>query len=163
MNYLIPAAVTLLVLGLSSFLPVSEKVEITQVVDGDTINMENDTVRFLGVDTPETSAISENNPSDYGLENESETVDCLDRYGEQASNFVENNTFEEITLVSDRISDKRGDYDRRLAYIRSETDLNRKLVVNGLARVYPSDFSRKNEFYMWERIARENRRGLWSC
>lgn len=163
MNYLLPAVLTLVILGLGQFTGVSEDVTVAEVVDGDTVNTENDTVRFLGVDTPETSSISENNPSDYGLENDSETVECLDRYGLKASNFVENNTDENITLVYDRESDERGQYDRKLAYIRSSNDINRKLLVKGLARVYPSIFSRWNEFYFWQYIARKNGRGLWSC
>ena len=163
MKYLLPAALTLVILGLGQFTGMSEDVTVAEVVDGDTINTEYDTVRFLEVDTPETSSISENNPSDYGLENDSETVECLNRYGIKASEFVENNTGENITLVYDRESDERGQYDRKLAYIRSDNDINRKLLVKGLARVYPSSFSRWNEFYFWQYIARKNDRGLWSC
>jgi len=163
MKHLLPIALTLMILGLGQFTGVSEEASITDVVDGDTINTDNDTIRFLGVDTPETSSISENNPSDYGLENSSETVECLDRYGVKASNFVENKTAENITLVYDRRSDERGQYDRKLAYIRSSNDINRKLLVKGLARVYPSSFSRWSEFYFWQYTARKNDRGLWSC
>lgn len=163
MKFLLPAGLTLLILGLGQFSAVSESADLVEVVDGDTLNTENDTVRFLGVDTPETSAIAENNPSDYGLVNNSETVECLDRYGEKSSKFVENRVDEKVNLINDRASDERGTYDRKLAYIRSGGDINRKLVVEGLARIYPSDFSRKNEFYFWERVAKENDRGLWSC
>lgn len=158
-----PAALTLVILGLSQFTGVSERAAVAEVVDGDTINTENDTFRFLGVDTPETSSISENRPLDYGLENNSETVECLDRYGIKASEFVETSTEEDITLVYDRKSDGRGQYGRKLAYIKSINDINRKLVVKGLARVYPSSFSRWNEFYFWQYMAKKNDRGIWSC
>ena len=163
MNYLTPAILTLLILGLGIFFPQHETAGLEEVVDGDTVNTENDTVRFIGVDTPETSKISENKPSDYGLENNSQTIECLDRYGVEASEFVENQTDETITLVYDRESDSRGNYDRKLAYISSNGDLNRKLLVEGLARVYPSKFSRKNEFYFWQYIARNSGRGVWGC
>lgn len=158
-----PAALTLVILGLSQFTGVSEEVAVAEVVDGDTINTENDTIRFLGVDTPETSSISENRPRDYGLENNSETVECLDHYGLRASEFIETSTEENVTLVYDRKSDERGQYDRKLAYIKTGNDINRKLVVKGLARVYPSSFSRWNEFYFWQYMAKKNDRGIWSC
>ena len=163
MKYLIPAALTFLILAMGQVSGLSEEAELVDVVDGDTINTENDTVRFLGVDTPETSSISENRPQDFGLENNSETVKCLDRYGIKASEFVESNTGENITLVYDRKSDERGQYGRKLAYIRADNDINRKLLVKGLARVYPSGFSRWNEFYFWQYVAKKNDRGLWSC
>ena len=163
MKYLLPAALTLVILGLSQVMGVSEEVAVAEVVDGDTINTENDTVRFLGVDTPETSSISENRPQDYGLENDSETVKCLDRYGIKASEFVKNSTGENITLVYDRKSDDRGQYGRKLSYIRADNDINRKLLIKGLARVYPSGFSRWNEFYFWQYVAKKNDRGIWSC
>ncbi|MFP4038435.1 MAG: thermonuclease family protein [Candidatus Nanohaloarchaea archaeon] len=163
MKYLFPAALTFLILGFGAFFPGHEMVGLEKVVDGDTIDTENDTVRFLGVDTPEVSEFSGNDPGDYGLKNDSDTVDCLDRFGEEASNVVDNNTRDEVRLVFDRRSDDRGEYDRRLAYIQTEGDLTRKLLVEGLARVYPSGFSRSNEFYFWEAVAKKNGRGLWSC
>jgi endonuclease YncB( thermonuclease family) len=161
MKYLIPAILTLAILFSGQALSTHEEVELVEVVDGDTINVESDTIRFIGIDTPEIS--SENNPIEYDLENSTETRECLERYGEEASQYVKNSTSEKVGLVDDIKSDDRGTYDRRLSYIQTEGDLNRKLLVKGLAQVYLSDFSRKNEFYFWEYVAKKNDRGLWSC
>lgn len=78
MKYLIPAVLTLAILFARQALSTHEEVELVEVVDGDTADMENDTVRFIGVDTPEIS--SENNPVEYGLENSTETRECPNRY-----------------------------------------------------------------------------------
>lgn len=161
MRYLIPAALTFLILGLGQVSGLSEEAELVDVVDGDTVDIENDTIRLIGVDTPEVS--SDNVPGEYGLENTTENVECLNRYGEKASKYVENSTSDQVLVVDDIRSDNRGTYGRRLSYIHSEGDLNRKLLVEGLAKVYRSDFSRKNEFYFWEYVAKKNGRGLWSC
>lgn len=161
MKYLIPAALTFLILGLGQVSGLSDEADLVDVVDGDTLDIENDTVRLIGIDTPEIS--SDNAPREYGFENTTKNVECLNRYGEKASTFVENSTADKVDLVKDIRSDSRGTYGRRLSYIQTEGDLNRKLLVNGLAQVYRSDFSRKNEFYFWEYVAKKNSRGLWSC
>lgn len=161
MKYLLPAILTLAILFSGQALSTQEEVELVEVVDGDTINVENDIIRFIGIDTPEIS--SENNPVEYGFENSTDTRECLNRYGEKASQYMKNSTSEKVGLVDDIRSDDRGTYGRRLSYIQTERDLNRKLLVKGLAQVYLSDFSRKNEFYFWEYVAKKNGRGLWSC
>ena len=161
MKYLIPAALTFLILGIGQVSGLSDEADLVDVVDGDTLDIENDTVRLIGIDTPEIS--SNNTPREYGFENTTKNVECLNRYGEKASTFVENSTADKVDLVKDIRSDSRGTYGRRLSYIQTEGDLNRKLLVNGLAQVYRSDFSRKNEFYFWEYVAKKNSRGLWSC
>lgn len=161
MKYLIPAILTLLVLLSGQAFSTYEKAELERVIDGDTIETESDTVRFLGVDTPELS--TSNRPEEYGMRNSTGNVECLDRYAEEASKFVESSTGENITLLYDRRSDKRGTYGRRLAYFQGDGDVTRKLMVKGLAKVYPSSFSRTNEFYFWQYVAKKNSRGLWSC
>ena len=161
MRFLLPAAIALVVLGLGQFTSHFKQASLEEVVDGDTINTDNATVRFLGVDTPEIS--SRNIPSEYGMENDSQTVECLNRYGNKASEFVKNSTPNDITLLYDRRSNNTGTYGRKLAYIQTEGDITRKLIVKGLAGVYYSKSSRINEFKTWERIAKENNRGIWSC
>lgn len=162
MKFLIPAAATLLVLGASSFSS-HETAELERIIDGDTLETDEDTVRFLGMDTPETFEFVENEPEEFGLPDDEASRKCLERYGEEATEFVENHTGNQVKLVYDRESDERGFYDRRLAYIHGEGDITRKLLAKGYARVYPSEFSRRNEFRLWERTAREQNRGLWGC
>jgi len=164
MKYLFPAVLTFAVLVLGQFLPQHEVEDLERVIDGDTVEVENDTVRFLGMDTPETFEFTENSPEEFGLEDSNSSVECLEKYGDEATEVVENNTKDSITLLYDRESDRRGFYDRKLAYIHtSQTDITRKLIVDGYARVYPSEFSRKNEFYMWQRQASIEEKGVWSC
>lgn len=139
---------------------------LTSVTDGDTIdiviNGRNDTVRFLGVDTPETK--SGNNPEEFGMENTASKRACLERYGEEAANFVERELSGDIRVETDPSAHRRGGYGRLLAYVYdSNTSVNRKLLEKGLARVYTGTFSKEKEYLKIEENAREEGRGLWSC
>jgi len=163
MKYLIPAFLTLAILAAGQAYPSYDDAELERVIDGDTLETEEDTVRFLGMDTPETFEFTDNEPEEFGLPDNEASIECLESYGEEATEFVENHASESITLVNDRRSNDTGFYDRRLAYIYEGGDITRRLVVEGYARVYPSEFSRKNEFYFWEYVAKKNDRGLWSC
>lgn len=139
---------------------------VTDVVDGDTIDVRyrgrEDTVRLLGVDTPEVH--TDNNPEEYNFSNTIQNRACLERYGEKASNFVKQNTGNKLNLIIDPDSERRGDYDRLLAYVNSENkSINRALLEEGLARVYISDFSMKEEYLEIQKEAQEKDKGLWSC
>lgn len=141
-------------------------VTIVDVVDGDTIditvNGREDTVRFLGVDTPETHA--ENVPSEFDLTNTSANRRCLRNYGGEATQFVENNLDKTVEIKTDSEADRRGSYGRLLAYIYSgNTSVNRMLLEEGLARMYDSQFSKKEEYQGLEEEAREEGIGVWSC
>ncbi len=56
-----------------------QRAEIVEVVHGDTVdilrNVKQDTVRLLGIDTPEV--YSQNKPSEFFLENTSKNRKCL--------------------------------------------------------------------------------------
>lgn len=142
--------------------------EKVQVVDGDTLKFNKsgrtETVRLLGVDTPETS--SANNPSEYGLRDSLENRECLSKYALEAksftSKFVQRETIE---ISTDSDADRRGDYGRLLAYVDTVEgeNLNARLLESGYARVYSSEFSKRNKFNSLEETAMENDRGLWSC
>lgn len=139
---------------------------LIDVIDGDTIditvNGRNETVRFLGVDTPETHA--ENTPQEFGLENNSINRACLRSYGEKAANFVERNLDNTIEIRTDSEADRRGSYGRLLGYIYSGNEsVNSMLLEEGLARMYDSSFSKREEYRMLEKEAREEEIGVWSC
>lgn len=139
---------------------------LVDVTDGDTIditlNGREDTVRFLGVDTPETHA--ENAPAEFGLANTSSNRACLRRYGEQATDFVENNLDKTVEIRTDSEADRRGSYGRLLAYIYSgNKSVNRMLLEKGLARMYDSSFSKRGEYRSLAEEAREEKIGVWSC
>lgn len=145
-------------------------VGVTAVVDGDTIRIEydngtSDTVRLVGVDTPETNA--ENDPMEYeGVPDTEAGAACLGQAGRNATNFALNNLLgDTVGIATDPDTDRRGYYDRLLAYVVDDGRLfNYRLVESGHARVYTeSDFSRVDAFVATESTARDQRRGLWQC
>lgn len=142
-------------------------VTVTRVVDGDTVEIEyengtEDTVRLLGVDTPEVRA--ENDPAEFaGVPDTAAGADCLHRYGELASEFVTDELDgEQVRLVLDERADRRGGYGRLLAYLYHDGDnVNYALLTRGLARVYDSPFTLRDRFFDAESAAMGADAGLW--
>lgn len=147
--------------GENKSLPVI-KATVTRVVDGDTvhvsINGRDETVRMIGVNTPETH--HPNKPVEYyGPEAEKYTHSQLD--GKQ------------IWLQKD--VQERDKYGRLLAYIwleqptsDSESEVwakmyNAKLLLDGYAQVMtiPPNVKYADLFVKLQREAREGRHGLW--
>lgn len=134
-----------------------ERAFVTNVVDGDTIvvsamGRENQTVRFIGIDTPETV--------DPGR-----SVGC---YGKEASNEVKNLLSEQTVILQKDVSDKDS-YNRILRYIYlpladgTTLFVNDYLVREGFGKVltYPPDVKFDAEFREAETLAKENKKGLW--
>jgi micrococcal nuclease len=144
-------------------------VTVTNVVDGDTIDIrfENgttDTVRLLGVDTPEVN--SDVAPGEYeGVPATTAGRDCLRDWGRQASEYATDRLQDEtVTLVFDNMSDRRGSYGRLLAYVMVDNDnFNYAIVENGYARVFDSTFFFSDHFYDAEEQAQAAETGLWEC
>jgi micrococcal nuclease len=144
-------------------------VRVTDVVDGDTLDVRfpdgrTDTVRLLGVDTPEVHV--ETDPAEYeGVPETAEGRACLRRHGERASEFAAARVAgRQVTLEFDPLSDRRGGYDRLLAYVVVDGDsLNAALLERGHARLYDSSFRERDRYASLERTARTENRGLWSC
>jgi micrococcal nuclease len=138
---------------------------VTSVTDGDTFDVRftdrtTDTVRLLGVDTPE--AYSEVSPEEFGGANAA----CLDGWADRATSFVERRVEgQNVHLQFDENEGRRGYFDRLLAYAYTdEVHLNYQLVRQGYARTYrDSDFRMKERFLQAEQEARNNERGLWGC
>ena len=144
-------------------------VTVTAVVDGDTIqvayeNGTDDTVRLVGVDTPEVH--TENDPAEFeGVPETNDGASCLRGAGTNASSLANQRLLgETVGLAFDSNLNRRGYYDRLLAYVvHDETLFNYRLVETGHARVYDSEFERAELFYAAEDAARSDRRGLWRC
>ena len=166
---------------------------VVDVVDGDTIdvryaNGSTDTVRLLGVDTPEV--YGDTDPAEFeGVPDDEAGAACLESAGEDASAFAERwLAGERVTLVTDPAADRRDRYDRLLAYVHvnasgasegvtaapgtatdgttsavNRTDFTYRLVATGHARVYDSTFQRSERYYAAEADAQADRRGLWRC
>ena len=130
---------------------------VTRVVDGDTVKVKLAnrarirTVRYIGVDTPETVKPGE-------------PVQC---FGKQASSF--NKRLVEGRRVRLVIGRERTDrYGRLLAYVfvsgRGNRFVNAELLRRGYARTLaiPPNTDRAGRFAVLERRARNGRRGLWA-
>lgn len=143
-----PEATSSPVLGISG-----ERVKVTRVVDGDTINLEDGrTVRFIGMDTPET--LDPRRP-----------VGC---FGKEASNEVKGLLTEKIVILQTDITDK-DKYERILRYIYLPLEngdflfINDYLVREGFAKVYtyPPDTKYDTQFRQAENEAKLDKKGLW--
>ena len=144
-------------------------VEVVDVIDGDTMDIEyengtEDTVRLIGVDTPEVhTGVS---PDEFeGVPDSEAGRQCLDEYGDEASAFAEQELGgDTVQLQYDELSDRRGSYGRLLVYIIDDGEnFNHLLLDEGLARVYDSTFTESERFYDTEAAERENQTGVWSC
>lgn len=165
------AVPALLMTGQESADPVSietdhtgTEVQIIEVVDGDTIDVRyrgrTETVRLLGIDTPEVHSPVAPDEWEGHLERS-----CLRDHGHEATEYVRALLKQgNISLRFDSESDRRGYYDRLLAYVIADGEnVNKKLIDTGLARYYDSDFTRAAAFQAAETSARENQEGAWAC
>ena len=115
-------------------------VEITEIVDGDTIWVDKiEKVRFIGIDTPETK-------------HPKKPVDPL---GLEATKLLEKLLVgeEKICLIFDKKTEKRDFFKRILAYpFRSDgLDISLVLLKHGHAEVYlKENFTRKEEFILFK-------------
>ena len=146
----------------------SWNVTVTHVVDGDTVdiryaNGSTDTVRLLGVDTPETPPNTVSPDEFEGIPDTDAGRDHLIAWGKRATDFAERELAgEDVRLVADPEADRRGGYGRLLAYIYVDGEnFNKQLLAEGYARLYDSPFTRRDEFAATEATARESNVGLW--
>ncbi|SFR59931.1 thermonuclease family protein [Halorubrum sodomense] len=140
---------------------------VVRVVDGDTMevefpNGEVDTVRLLGVDTPETSAGSTAPGEFEGIPDTDAGRAHLRAWGDEASAFAASELAgEAVTVVTG--GDRRGSYGRLLAvlYVDGE-DFNERLLTEGYARLYDTEFALRDAYAAAEADAMERGAGLWA-
>jgi len=132
-----------------------EYYSVSSVIDGDTlkvdINGTIETLRLVGIDTPETV-------------DPREPVQC---FGKEASNKAkELLTGKKIRIEKDPNQDGLDKYGRGLAYIYREDGLfyNKYMIEQGYAHEYTYNIPYKyqDEFKAAQKSAQENLRGLWS-
>lgn len=143
---------------------------VTSVVDGDTLDVvfadgAAETVRLLGIDTPERHGEPE--PTEYeGVPDTAAGRSCLRRAGQYVAAQVVGPALDgaSVNVTTDPTADRRGGYGRLLAYVATaDREWNRWLVARGYARLYDTDFARRDSFREAERAAQEAGRGLWTC
>lgn len=127
---------------------------VVKVIDGDTIKVdiggEIETVRLIGIDTPEIA-----NP--YSSRE--------DYFGPEAAQYAKQLLEKQLVyLIPDSMQSNRDKYNRLLRYVFLEdgTLINAKLIKEGFAFNYiyePFQFVRQFDYL--EKQAKENRLGLW--
>jgi micrococcal nuclease len=142
-------------------------IHVTSIIDGDTIdgilpNGNIERIRFLGIDTPETTA-DNNKPNEYdGILD----LNCLTSWGIEAKYFTtiwtkEKDIFIEFDATAGFKTDKRW-----LAYIYLEdgTDFCSELLKQGYARAYMEGTCSQEQYYfILQQQAMNDSLGLWSC
>jgi micrococcal nuclease len=129
---------------------------INHYVDGDTIavNMNGsvETIRFIGVDTPETH--KPNTPVQcYGREAAAHTKEVISKFGK-------------VRLQADPLDTNRDVYGRLLRYIYlpDGTLLNEELIKDGYGFAYLDfPFSKKAEFAAAGQTAQTAKAGVWGA
>jgi len=128
---------------------------VVEVIDGDTIKVdlggELETVRLIGIDTPEIA--NPYNPKE-------------DRFGPEAARYAKQLLEKQsVYLIKDPMQSNRDKYERLLRYVFLEdgTLINAELVKEGYAFNYIYEpFQFMKQFDYLEKQAKENRMGLWS-
>jgi len=130
--------------------------QVTDVIDGDTarvlIDGQEVTLRFIGIDTPETE-FSPAGAECYGGE---ATV--------RARNLLSDQT---VILTSDPTQATRDVHDRLLVYaeLPDERDFGEIMLQEGFAYeyTYAADYANQGAYQAAEASAKENDQGLWSA
>ncbi|MDD1706583.1 MAG: lamin tail domain-containing protein [Methanoregulaceae archaeon] len=140
---------------------------VDHVIDGDTLRIalldgSQETVRILGIDTPELKP-GENDPDTFeGITDPW----FLSSWGEVASSTLYREVEgREVVVTIDRAAGERDQYGRLLAYLQTAdgTDIGELLISRGLARVYTAEsFTRKERYLTAQEVAMRQRTGLWS-
>lgn len=122
---------------------------IVRVVDGDTVKTETETIRLIGIDTPETV-------------HPTKPVQC---YGPESSAYVKNRLPPGTPVRLESGLEERDRFQRLLAYINlNSEDLNLTLIEEGYARAetrFPHP--RMTAYVAAESVAKQNNVGRWSA
>ena len=128
----------------------TDPVRVVRVIDGDTIEIENDiTVRMIGIDTPESVHPDENKNTEYGNIASEYTSELL--------------TGKIVQLEYD--TELTDTYGRTLTYVYLDGEMvNEMLLQKGLARTMtiPPNTKYADHFARLEQEAKINNIGFWN-
>lgn len=126
----------------------SEIAKVVKVTDGDTVQLSDGRkLRYIGVDTPETV-------------DPRRGIGC---YGKQASEKNRELVLGKEIIIEKDISDT-DKFGRLLRYVYVDGIMINQLLISegfGKAKSYPPDIKYQEQFREAEKLAREQRRGLW--
>ncbi len=137
---------------------------VIDVVDGDTFKVIIDgrveRVRVLGIDCPELKP-SKNDPAEFG----GVPTAILTAFAKEAKIYAEQRLLgKNVTLEIDPAAGKRDRYGRILAYVYVDgEDFGERLLELGLARVYESEFAKKQKYVAIQREAMKKGVGIWGA
>ncbi|KOX95648.1 DUF4350 domain-containing protein [Halorubrum tropicale] len=142
------------------------EVEVVSVADGDTADVAfdsgiEDTVRILGIDTPETGSTEERLQEYEGIDDGSALRDKADEATSYAESQLEVGST--VTLSFDENEGLRGNFGRLLGFLElpDGSVYNAKAIEDGWARVYDSGFADHDAYWDLERAARDAGDGIW--
>ncbi len=147
-------------------------VTVESVTDGDTMEVRFadgtvETVRLLGVDTPETT-VTQVRPGEWeSIPDTEEGRDWLANWAGRATAYARTElTGETVTIRVDPDADRRGGYGRLLVYLYPDdrdVAFNYRLLERGYARYYDSQFTEATRYQKAEAAAREAGVGVWGA
>ena len=126
---------------------------IAKVIDGDTIKIEKNKIRFFGIDAPESKQLCQKIWLSISFISFKKDYSC----GEISTNKLKNKINNKFITCKSNNKDR---YNRFIAecYI-DKTNLNKWMVLNGHAVAYRK-YSKK--FVAQENLAKKEKLGLWS-
>jgi endonuclease YncB( thermonuclease family) len=136
------------------------------VTDGDTADVEFsdgtvDTVRIVGIDTPETGSTTERIQEYEGITDAA----ALKTKADEATTYAEDQLAgERVTLSFDENEPLRGDFGRLLGFLELPNGdvYNEQVIKDGWARVYSSGFDQHDRYWDREDAAQAAGDGIWS-
>jgi len=142
------------------------EVEVVSVTDGDTADVEFesgqvDTVRILGIDTPETGSTDERLQEFEGIDDGPALRDKADEATTYAQDQLPEG--ETVTLSFDQNEGLRGNFGRLLGFLERPDGsvYNANVIEDGWARVYDSGLANHDAYWDLERAARDAGDGVW--
>ena len=155
------------VAGLAAAGPGFEPVKVLYVIDGDTIKVtlagRKESVRLIGIDTPESKANVKAKKDSSRSGQDLKTILSL---GKAASAFTKSLVKPGDLVYLEQDVQPRDRYHRILAYVhlKSGKMLNEEIIAAGYASVMtiPPNIKYRERFLNGYRAAREGRLGLWA-
>ncbi|QSG09568.1 thermonuclease family protein [Halapricum desulfuricans] len=153
-------------LGLELNVTESYEVEVVDVTDGDTADVAFpdgtvDTVRIVGIDTPETGSTGERLEEYEGIDDGPALKDKADGATDYAVDELDGET---VTLSFDEGEGLRGNFGRLLGFLElpDGSVYNANVIEDGWARVYDSGLGRHDRYWELEHTARASGDGIWA-